>query len=281
MKHTEAMELDLQFFAEEGSETPEAATPEASDEETEVDTEEGEEEETAPAEQSPELNSQFAEVRRRAEAEARRRYEAKTAELNRQITDRFKGYKNPETGAPITTVEDYMEALAAQDRAKAKAQMQEAGIDPSMLDRAIANSPAVRRAEAIERQNQQYQVQAMIDEDMKSIIDFDPTVTSAADIYAQPNFNEVVAYCQNHPGTRMSDAYKLINFDRLSEVRLKAGEQAAINQAKGKSHLKIATGTNDVDKSADIPQSQMSLWKRAFPDKTPKELKALYNKVGG
>lgn len=274
MKYTEAMELDLQFFAEEGSEEPEAATPETSDEVTEES--EGEEE-TATAEQSPELNSQFAEVRRRAEADARRKYEAKAAANNRLIAERFKGYTNPETGAAITTVEEYMEALAAQDRARAKAQMQEAGIDPDMLDRAIANSPVVRRAEEIERQNQQYQVDAMINEDMKAIIDFDPSITSAADVYAQPNWNDVIGYCQNHPGVRLAEAYKLINFDRLSEARMKAGEQAAINQAKGKDHLKVATGTSNEDRSVDIPSNVLDMWQTAYPDKTKKELKALYN----
>lgn len=274
MKYTEAMELDLQFFAEEGSEEPEAATPETSDEVTEES--EGEEE-TATAEQSPELNSQFAEVRRRAEADARRKYEAKAAANNRLIAERFKGYTNPETGAAITTVEEYMEALAAQDRARAKAQMQEAGIDPDMLDRAIANSPVVRRAEEIERQNQQYQVDAMINEDIKTIIDFDPSITSAADVYAQPNWNDVIGYCQNHPGVRLAEAYKLINFDRLSEARMKAGEQAAINQAKGKDHLKVATGTSNEDRSVDIPSGVLDMWKQAYPDKSGKELKALYN----
>ena len=277
MKHTEAMELDLQFFAEEGSEEPEAATPDVtSDEGTEIESEGEEEiEETAPAQQSSELNSQFASVRRRAEAEAKK----KADDLNRRFAGRFAGITNPETGAPINTAEEYLEALAAQDRMQAKAKMQEAGIDPSMLDRAIANSPAVRRAEELARQNQAYQAQAMIDEDMKAIIDFDPTITSAADVYAQPNFNEVVGYCQNHPGTRLCDAYKLVNFDRLSEARLKAGEQAAINQAKSKDHLRITTGTNDKDKSVDIPSEVKSMWMAAYPDKSAKELKALYNET--
>jgi len=274
MKNTEALNLDIQFFAEEGSETPEAAAPDVtSDEGTEtVEVEEGEEN-TAPAQQSSELNSQFASVRRRAEAEAKR----KADDLNKRFAGRFAGITNPETGAPINTAEEYLEALAAQDRMQAKAQMQEAGIDPSMLDRAIANSPAVRRAEELARQNQQYQAQAMIDEDMKAIIDFDPTITSAADVYAQPNFNDVIGYCQNHPGTRLSDAYKLVNFDRLSEARLKAGEQAAINQAKSKEHLKVTTGTNDKDKSVEIPSDVIGMWKQAYPDKTAKELKTLYN----
>ena len=248
--------------------------------------EEGEEEvEEADAadQQSAELNRQFAEVRRRAERAARRKYEKqyanKQSALDRQIAERFKGYTNPETGAPIRTAADYMEALAAQDRTQYKAQMKEAGIDPSILDKAIAQSPVVRHARQVERENNQYKAKSMISADMKEIIAFDPSITSPNDVFTQPNFHEVVRYIEKHPGTRMSDAYKLVNFDRLSEARLKAGEQAAINQAKSKDHLKVATGTSDRDKSVDIPSSQLDLWKRAFPDKSPKELKALYNKA--
>ena len=273
------LKMDLQFFAEGGetSETPEAAEPETSEAETE--TEGGEE--SAPAAQTAEQNHVFAEIRRRAEADAQKKYNARQAEIDRQYAERFKGYTNPETGAPILTAADYMEAMAAQERAQAKAQMKEAGIDPDMLDRAIANSPVVRRAEEVERQNQAYQAQQMLDEDMKAIIDFDPTVGSAQDVIAQPNFQDVVLYCQAHPGTRMSDAYKLVNFDRISQARLQAGKQAAINQAKSKDHLTVVAGTNDTDKSRDIPADQIDQWKRWFPNKSAKELKALYNKTGG
>lgn len=271
------LEMDLQFFAEEGSETPEAAAPETSEAEgTESSTGE---EESATTQQTAEQNHVFAEIRRRAEADAQKKYEARLAAIDREYAQRFKGYTNPETGAPIQSAADYVEAMAAQERAQARSQMQEAGIDPEMLDRAIANSPAVRRAEEIEKQNQRFQAQSMIDEDMRAIIDFDPTIGSAQDVMAQENFQDVVMYCQQHPGTRLSDAYKLVNFDRISEARLQAGKQAAINQAKGKSHLQTTTVTSDSDKSEDIPADQVAKWEQCFPDKTPKERRALYNKV--
>lgn len=273
------LEMDLQFFAEEGSETPEAAAPETSEAEETGESTGSEGEESAPAPQTAEQNHVFAEIRRRAEADAQKKYEARLAAIDREYAQRFKGYTNPETGAPIQSAADYVEAMAAQERAQARSQMQEAGIDPEMLDRAIANSPAVRHAEEIERQNQQFQAQQMLDEDMRAIIDFDPTIGSAQDVIAQDNFHDVVAYCQQHPGTRLSDAYKLVNFDRISEARLQAGKQAAINQAKGKSHLQTTTATSDSDKSEDIPADQVAKWEQWFPDKTPKERRALYNKA--
>jgi len=272
------LEMDLQFFADE---TPEVAAPEETSEAEVEDTVDEGEEESAPAAQTAEQNHIFAEIRRRAEADAQRKYSARQAEIDRQYAERFKGYKNPETGMPITSAAEYMEAMAAQERATARSQMQEAGIDPDMLDRAIANSPVVRRAEEVERQNHAFQAQQMLDEDIRAIIGFDPTVESAQDVLSQQNFQEVVAYCGSHPGMRMAEAYKLVNFDRLAEARLQAGKQAAINQAKSKGHMNVVAGTNDTDKSNDIPSDQIDNWKRWFPDKSAKELRALYNKTGG
>ena len=43
------------------------------------------------------------------------------------------------TGAPIKSAADYAAAMAAQERLEMQEQMQQAGIDPSVIDRAIAN----------------------------------------------------------------------------------------------------------------------------------------------
>ena len=204
------------------------------------------------------------------------------ADLNRKYAETFKGYTNPETNQPIQTAAEYLEAMAAQERLQARNKMQEAGIDPEMLDRAIANSPIVRRAEEIEKANMELQTKQMIEEDIQAILKLDPSVGKADDIYGQDNFNEVVEYCNNHPGVRMAEAYKLVNFDRLASVKAQASKQAAINQAKSKGHMTLAAGVTDNDKSVDIPEDQKAKWARWFPDKSEKERRALYNKaIGG
>ena len=173
-------------------------------------------------------------------------------------------------------------AMAAQERLQARNKMQEAGIDPEMLDRAIANSPIVRRAEEIEKANMELQTKQMIEEDIQTILKLDPSVGTADDIYGQENFNDVVKYCNDHPGVRMSEAYKLVNFDRLASVKAQASKQAAINQAKSKGHMTLAAGVTDTDKSVDIPEDQKAQWARWFPNKSEKERRALYNKaIGG
>lgn len=267
-----------------GAEEQEVAEPATSEAETEGvnDAETAEPQAAEQPEQTPEQNHIYADMRRRAEAEAKKKYEALEADLNRKYAETFKGYKNPETNQPIQTAAEYLEAMAAQERLQARNKMQEAGIDPDMLDRAIANSPIVRRAEEIERTNMELQTKQMIEEDIQTIIKLDPSVGTADDIYAQENFNDVVEYCNNHPGVRMSEAYKLVNFDRLANAKAQASKQAAINQAKSKGHMTLAAGVTDNDKSVDIPEDQKAQWARWFPNKSEKERRALYNKaIGG
>lgn len=270
--------LDLQFFAEDDSvNEPEVAEPV---EEPSVD--EGENDAEPAEQQTPEQNAQYAAIRRRAEYDAQVKYQNEQARLDNMYAEKFRGLTNPETGAPIRGAADYFEALAAQERMQAKEEMQNAGIDPSLLDRAIANSPLIRQAEAAIAQNTQRESQRMVEEDMQKIIAFDPQVSNEQDIVSQDNFTEVVHYCETHPGMRLADAYKLVNFDRLSSNRAKAAEQGAINQARSKNHLSTPSGISSDDKTVDIPQNQLELWRDFFPDKSPKELRKIYNKsIGG
>ena len=267
-----------------GAEEQEVAEPATSEAETEGvnDAETAEPQSAEQSGQSPEQNHIYADMRRRAEAEAKKKFDAMTADLNRKYAETFKGYTNPETNQPIQSAAEYLEAMAAQERMQAKSKMREAGIDPDMLDRAIANSPIVKRAEEIERANIELQTKQKIDEDIQTILKLDPSVGNADDIYAQENFDEVVQYVQDHPNVRMAEAYKLVNFDRLTNVKAQASKQAAINQAKSKGHMTLAAGVTDTDKSVDIPEDQKKQWERWFPNKSDQERRALYNKaIGG
>lgn len=270
--------LDLQFFAEDDS----ANEPEVAEPVEDTSVEEGENDAEPAEQQTPEQNAQYAAIRRRAEYDAQVKYQNEQARLDNMYAEKFRGLTNPETGAPIRGAADYFEALAAQERMQAKEEMQNAGIDPSLLDRAIANSPLIRQAEAAIAQNTQRESQRMVEEDMQKIIAFDPQVSNEQDIVSQDNFTEVVHYCETHPGMRLADAYKLVNFDRLSSNRAKAAEQGAINQARSKNHLSTPSGISSDDKTVDIPQNQLELWRDFFPDKSPKELRKIYNKsIGG
>jgi hypothetical protein len=75
------------------------------------------------------------------------------------------------------------------------------------------------------------------------------------------------------------DAYKIVNFDRLSSSKTAAARQAVVNQVKGQAHLSNAPGLNANDSMEDIPASMLETFQERFPEKSAKELKALYNRT--
>ena len=212
----------------------------------------------------------------RREAEAAKKAQA---DLDRMFAEQFGQYKNPETGQPIKSAQDYLNAMAAQERAKAKDELRANNIDPEIVDKLIANSPIVKQAEAATAELNQFRVRQQMTEDLHKILAIDNSFSSVEELMQSPVMNDVVSFIESHPGIRADEAYKIVNFDRLSSSKGEAAKQAAINQVKGKNHLATGAAVNVDESAEDIPASQLEMYKEAFPGKTIKEIKALYNRA--
>ena len=206
-------------------------------------------------------------------AAARRKAEAQQAAIDREFADRFKNFTNPKTGKPITSQRDYLDALDAQEEMRAKEQLQQQGIDPSVIDNLIANNPLIRQAQQVMAQSQQQQTINQINADVAELGRIDPSITSL-DTVPQNVIN--MAMQRN---MSLVDCYKILNFGNVSTAKQEAIQQQAINQAKGKSHLNPVNGVATPDEGVEIPQSELAMWKEYFPDKSAAELKKLYNKT--
>ena len=158
MEKMNLLALDLQKFTEgdvESQDTGENEVPETADQ-VEEETTEGEESETVeengndePHEQSPEENARYAAMRRRAEEDARRRYEREQSAMNQRIAAMCTGITHPVTNRPIQTVDEYLDALSIQQRQATEAELHEKGIDPAIIDRMIAENPIVQQAQQV------------------------------------------------------------------------------------------------------------------------------------
>ena len=279
MKEKDLFAMNLQFFAEEGDSTDvtEAETveqPEGENAEAEPQEPEGvtKEDTAEPQFQSDKANAAFADMRRRMEAA-----EKKAADIDAMYAKQFGGYTNPETGQPIRSAADYVEAMAAQERIQARQKLQENNIDPGLIDNLIANSPVVRQAEAQMAELTNMRAQQEVERDIAEVLKLDPTLTSKDAIMNDPSFPQVLEKVQS--GMRLVDAYKLVNFDRLSSSKTAAARQAVVNQVKGQAHLSNAAGLTASDTLEDIPASMLETFRDRFPEKTDKELKALYNQT--
>lgn len=277
------MKYNLQFFAD-GEEQPTtdelferigAEDPEPAEQEgtvNEVESEQAEStqgSEKATSDDGIDKNAIYADARRWAEAEVRRRIDSENA----RIAERFKDFKNPETGAAILTSADYWEALDAQERMKARAEIESQGVDLSKIDALIENSPKLREANRLIREIHAREADMQIANDIAEISKIDPSIKSIADIP-----QEVYDYTMQNK-VPLLDAYKVVNFANISAQQTAAIKQGVINQIAGKSHLTPVGGVAKNDDEVEIPAASLAQWREFYPDASDAELRKKYNRT--
>ena len=224
--------------------------------------------------QSAEDNAKYAAARRQAESEFKARIDKQNADIKR----RFGQYKNPITGKPVETLDDYLEALDAQQQKQSERMLEEKGISPDVIQQMINNNPVVREAQYMKEQYEMETANAKLQEDIKAISKIDPSIKTVEDLLNSENYNQVFNYVSNN-GLTIVDAFKLANSSRLAEMQAAAAKQATINSAKSKSHLETTKGVSGMANKAyaPIPSSILEKWKDAYPDLSMEQLTAKYN----
>jgi len=193
------------------------------------------------------------------------------------------GLKNTITGEEIASLEDFETWERAYQAQRLQQELAEGRLSPEGLEQAIANSPAVRRAEELARQAEQQEreqrraeFQGKVREELAEIRQMDPSVTSVEDILKGPNGQRFYGYVKN--GLSYVDAFRLTNFDRLTAQ--KAVEQAARQQARelerSKDHL-TGVGTVQGQGAVPVPPAEMALFREMMPGATEAEIQNYYN----
>ena len=186
-----------------------------------------------------------------------------------------RGVTHPVTGQPITNVRDYMDALAIQQRQASEQELQEKGVDPSIINRMIESNPIVMQAQQVIEQNKMSQAEVALQNDIAAITQYDPSINGINDLAALPNFPEIIDRVAR--GASLVDAYKMVNFDNFMQHTNQAARQQAINQMRGKDHLATQTGVAQTDDDVEVPAEIMSRYKAE--GKTEKQIRDLYKSV--
>lgn len=284
----ELLNLNLQLFADEegANESDIAEQNEEFTDENPVDEEESEDEEVEEnedeSESTPDENEQdfkneqnavFANMRRRAEADVKARFDSEIAKL-------CEGYVHPITKQPIRTLAEYKDALYQQERLATENKLKENGLDPKMIDNAIANNPMVREAQMVIANTRRAEATRALESEFAMIQQLDPSITSFENI---PNIDVITNMVES--GYRLVDAYKLVNFESIMQANKAGAKQGAINQIKGKSHMVGLDSLAQSNDASEIPTDVLKAYKEIYPDKSSAELKKLYNstmkKLGG
>lgn len=264
------MKLNLQFFGEEdfteSVETPEVAEQVEIEESGETAAVEEAEQGAATPERDFDRDAIYASARRKAEKEANER-------VNAEFVRRFGNYKNPVTGAPITSMNEYFDALDSQNLQSVKERITSAGIDENTLNEYVENLPAIRRANELIKAQELHEMEERVNKDVAALHELDNSINTVADIPT-----EVLDLVRTGGANNIVDAYKIVNYGKWTTEKANSARQAAINQAKGKMHLAPVNGVSVMNEEVEIPDSQRAMWEAMFPDKSKAELRKLYNK---
>lgn len=228
--------------------------------------------------QEPEIpNNVWAIARQRSEREAQQR-------VDRQFAQRFAGYKNPETGADIHTMQDYFDAMDAQNRIARQKAIEQVTANQNAeqraaLQRILENDPEKAQLKAEMEQLKAARVndeaQKAFERDFAELQKLEPALKTQQDLAKLEGFDEIVALCQK--GIDMVTAYKAVNYGKATRQSREAGQQAAINAAKGKTHLAAHGGESENSRMVPVPEGMMRILKDQFPGKSSEEITKLYN----
>ena len=213
-------------------------------------------------------------------AQRRKHEEAQRVQRERDavFAQIYHGQINPYTNKPIQSEKDYQQYVQqyTQD------QLQQAGVDQSVVQQAVNADPRVQQAAAIIQQQQamaaQQAQQAQTQQfhvALQAIQQFDPAVKSFEDIINNPHFAEIEQRWQK--GYSLEDAYYLANRSELSQKKQAAAKQQVINQAAGKKHLK-PTGNNGSGDDVQVPADVMAMYREMNPKATEAEIRKNYAK---
>lgn len=278
---TGAEEQEAAAPAEEGAEEQEVAAP-AVDESGEA-PQETQEEPT----QKTEEDARYAAARRKAEQErdqaiAQARQEAQ-AQAQRTIDEAFRnaGLTNPYTNQPITNKAEYdayLERFQADQREKLQ---KKSGMNQAQFNQFLNSLPEIRqareaqaKAEQATRQAREQAAKANLEQQLKEISQLDPTIKELKDLTRMPNYQTFYDLVKR--GNTFTDAYKLANFDALTQRAAQASRQTAMQAAASKEHL---TATTQRGQGAVTVPDDVKAEYRAFnPDATDEEIARHYNK---
>lgn len=261
----------------QGAEEQEAAAPAVEE------TEESEQPQAEAPEQEPKTDrdAQFAAARRKAEAERDAAIAQAKEDAQKQVDEFFKtsGLMNPYTGQPITTraeYEAYRERFEADQKAKL---MEKAGITQEEFQAFVQGLPEVRaarqakaEAEAAARQAREQEAKARVDEQLRQIQAIDPTVKELGDLAKLGTYPKL--YDMVKRGYSILDAYRLANYDTLTQRAAEASRKAAINSVQSKQHLKATESRGGG--AIPVPDSVLEEYRVLNPGATKEEIQKHY-----
>jgi hypothetical protein len=203
-------------------------------------------------------NHAFAEMRRKnKELEMKLQ---QNEQKQKQVDEYYAGLAKAKGRNDITTAEAYFKAVRAEELS---AQYQETN-DPLKLVELLKES--VFSDPRFAQPAQTFDTDSVLNKEVEDFNkEFKQNLNSYEDIPTLPNSDKVIQYMYDKD-LSLKEAYTLANPDKIQA----AARQAAINQAKGLTHIKANSNAGNVD-STVVTKADVDQWKQWFPNKTDEQ----------
>lgn len=236
----------------EGAESTEGMSAEGAESAEGTDAEgTGEQEAAEPAEQSREDNRRYAAARRKAEAERDAEIQRVKQEAQAEIDKVFEdmGLENPYTHEPIRTKADY-EAYKAEDDKRKRANMaKKAEMNEEEFQQFVDDLPEVKEAKKSAAEAKRQADRQRFDADLKELGQLDPNIRTFEDVQKMDNFDEFTRLVMN--GLSMPQAYKVLNYGKISEKEAQARQRAANRESTAHMRATRQRGTGALSVSPE------------------------------
>jgi len=189
------------------------------------------------------------------------------------------GMRNPYTGQPITSKAEYDAYRAQFDRERREHILQQTGMSEEEFNQFVQDLPEVRKAretqeaaEKAERAAREAAARVKMDEQLREIGALNPSIRSLEDLAKMPTYPRFYELVRR--GNTLTDAFKLANYEALTQSAAAGARQAAVNAARSKGHLEQtrSRGTGAVSVPAEVREQ----YKLFNPDATDEEIQRHY-----
>ena len=238
-------------------------------------------------ERKTEEDARFAAARRRAEADrdaaiAKARADVE-AQAQKSIDQFFRnsGLVNPFTKAPITTRDEYTAYRQQYQEHQKQNVLQRTGMTQEEYKAFVDNLPEVRAAReakaaadqaAMEAREQQ--ARSKVEAQLKEIQGMDPSIKTLQDLSKMETYPKI--YDMVKRGYSIVDAYKLANYDTLTNRAAEASRKAAVTAVQSKQHL--TTTRSRGDGAVSVPESVLEEYRVLNPGASKEEIQKHYQR---
>ena len=234
-----------------------------------------------------EEDARFAAARRREEADrdaaiAKARADVE-AQAQKSIDQFFRnsGLVNPFTKAPITTRDEYTAYRQQYVEQQKQNMLQRTGMSQEEYKAFVDNLPEVRAAReakaaadqaAMEAREQQ--ARSKVEAQLKEIQGMDPAIKTLQDLSKMETYPKL--YDMVKRGYSIVDAYKLANYDALTNRAAEASRKAAVTAVQSKQHL--TTTKSRGDGAVSVPESVLEEYRVLNPGASREEIQKHYQR---